>query len=105
MRRVITAGNVEAAAKSGQQILVDATTIVTPLARDRAQVLGVRFEARAGDDQGREDGDIDLPRLVLESKVRMVARRLLLRAGENPAQLEEVVAAVMRRLDGDCGCR
>jgi hypothetical protein len=104
MSRVITSGDVEAAARSGRDLVVDGTTLLTPLARDRAQALGVRIEEMQASGPTPEGG-VQVPRLVLESKVRVVARRLLLRSGASPAQLEEVVVAVMRRLDGECGCR
>jgi len=120
---VLTASQVEAAAKAGQADLrVPAGTIVTPLAKDRAQVLGLLLVpcgvgvASAGDapagrvPRRRAESEIDVERLVIESKVRVVVRRVLLGQGRGVAELEDVVTAVMARLrpaertGAACGC-
>jgi hypothetical protein len=106
MSRVITAADVEAAARGDKSLSVEGGAIVTPLARDRASVLGVRVLEGVS-----PPGEKTAPHsssLVLESKVRVAARRALLRSGRGLGELEDVVAQVMRRLGGgtcDCGCK
>jgi len=110
VKRVVTAAEVEAAAQEGASLLIDDDTIVTPLARDRAEALGVSLGgASAAAVASRRDvastpGPVDVKRLVLESRVRMLARRKLLARGEGLAGLEDLVAAVMERLGCGCGC-
>ncbi|GEM_PF-2907563 len=112
MRRVVTVADVEAAAEAGSSLVVDDHTIVTPLARDRAAALGVSLggastsagmaESKRAAPSGAGGGDVR--RLALESRVRIVARRMLLARGEGLGGLEELVAAVMARLGCGCGC-
>lgn len=102
MRRVITASEVEAAAVSGERIVLTSDTIVTPLARDRARALGVAIAASPGGPQPASKPDSN--HLVLESRVRMVARRVLLRSGRSLDQLEQVVGSVLQGLDHECDC-
>lgn len=127
--RVITVSDVEAAAGNGHKDIVPSDPVlVTPLARDRAAVLGVRIvdgpyaahdapateAANEGVANGRRrpPAPADVGRLVLESKVRTITRRLLLRRGHGFTELEDIVAAVMSRLEGsggtaestDCSC-
>jgi hypothetical protein len=120
--RVLTAVEVEAAAGGGaREVRVPPGTIVTPLARDRAAALGVVLVDGTGpgpstpppapppapEGRRRGRGGVDVERLALESRVRILARRALLRRGQGLAQLEELVAAVMRRLSpegGACPC-
>ncbi|HXF73561.1 MAG TPA: hypothetical protein VNO79_13265 [Actinomycetota bacterium] len=123
---VLTAREVEAAAQAGTRTLaVEPGTVVTPLARDRAAALGLSISdagpapAAHGVDPGTpppgtglarrgRSGGADLDRLVLESRVRVVARRVLLRRGLGLGALEELVAAVIARLSapegGACPC-
>ena len=103
MSRVITVHDVEAAAAEGRTLEADASTLVTPLARDRAAVLGVAIEHKAGAAAPSTSAK-ETKTLVLESKVRSIARRMLLREGRDLADLEEVVAAVMDRLGHQCEC-
>lgn len=105
MRRVVTASEVEAAATSGSSILIDDQTLVTPLARDRAAVLGVSLgrEETSETDSGPSGGSA-VERLRLESRVRIAARRALLARGRSLAGLDELVEAVMEKLTCDCGC-
>ncbi len=113
--RVLTAREVEAAAQGGaRELAVEPGTVVTPLARDRAAALGVEIRDAAGPAGGgappppgpgergrrRGPGEPDVERLALESRVRIVARRVLLRRGEGLGALEELVAAVVARLSG-----
>lgn len=118
MSRVVTAGEVEAASAEGRrELAVSDEDIVTPLARDRAVALGVSLVAEAmggaapgGGATPKRAGGSDLPRLVLESRARVMARRALLRRGGDLGRLEDVVSAVMSRLEGghhaeSCGCR
>jgi hypothetical protein len=116
--RVLTAVEVEAAAGGGaREVQVPPGTIVTPLARDRAAALGVVLVDGTGpgpstpppapEGRRRGRGGVDVERLALESRVRILARRALLRRGQGLAQLEELVQAVMRRLSpegGACPC-
>jgi hypothetical protein len=104
MRRVIAAAEVEAAAGGDKSVRVEAGAMVTPLARDRAAVLGVRILEGVSAPAEKAHSNI----LVLESKVRVAARRALLRSGRGLGDLEDLVAQVMRRLGGgacDCGCK
>jgi hypothetical protein len=120
---ILTASQVEGAAKAGQADLrVPAGTIVTPLAKDRAQVLGLLLVpcalgvTSAGDalagrvPRRRAESQMDVERLVIESKVRVVVRRVLLGQGRGVAELEGLVTAVMARLrpaeptGAACGC-
>ncbi len=111
MRRVVTAAEVEAAASSGASIVVDDTTLVTPLARDRAAVLGVSLggdpvpsgPAEPAGSAPTSSGP-DIERLILESRVRTVARRTLLAHGRDLSGLEELVEAVMTKLGCGCDC-
>jgi len=117
MSRLITAKQVESAAADGERSLpVAADDVVTPLARDRAAVLGVSLgdptsaAAQRGSPAGSQGGvtapvgQADVARLAAESRVRVVARRQLLRAGRGLGDLEEVVAAVIERVRSDGGC-
>jgi hypothetical protein len=129
VKRVLTAADVEAAASNGDKsIAVADGVLVTPLARDRAVALGVsiadgtrlangpstgegviaRREAPARSPQATAAKDLDVARLVLESRIRIVARRALLRNGRDLSGLEEVVRAVLARLSEEssqgCGC-
>ena len=114
---VLTAREVEAAAQAGTRTLaVEAGTVVTPLARDRAAALGLSIsDAGPAPAHGAEpgtpppgsgparrgrSGGADLDRLVLESRVRVVARRVLLRRGLGLGALDDLVAAVIARLSG-----
>ncbi len=100
--RVVTRAEVEAAAAAGIGLAVDDDTLVTPLARDRAAVLGVAFdETTTGSEPSHKPG---LHRLVKESKVRMIARRALLKTGRDLSGLEDLVTAVMLRVEHSCGC-
>jgi hypothetical protein len=55
-------------------------------------------------------GELDVERLVVESKVRVVVRRTLLARGRGGGELDDLVAAVMARLrpaegtGAACGC-
>ena len=123
MSEVLTASQVEAAAKAGQaELRLPAGTIVTPLAKDRAQVLGlllvsgnVGVSSAGGapaerSPRRRPGSELDVERLVVESKVRVVVRRTLLARGRGVGELDDVVAAVMTRLrpaertGAACGC-
>jgi hypothetical protein len=132
MTRVLAAAEVEAAANGRGEITVNDSVLVTPLARDRATALGVRLVDSSGGRPGRRspgpsppdpsgvagiatvtggrNGELtadDLARLRAESAVRSVARRVLLRQGVGLARLEDVVAAVLARLQtcgGGSGC-
>ncbi len=120
--RVVTAAQVEAAAQNGSRKVVELRpdSLVTPLAWDRARVLGVSIVDGNGrvaaplpssnGDGGRrvtggawepEAPGIDLARLKLESHVRAIARRVLLRTDSGLDRLEWLVAEVMDRLG--CG--
>ncbi len=119
MSRVVTAAEVEAVSAEGRrELAVSDEDIVTPLARDRAVALGVSLVVEAlggaapsGGATAKRSGGSDLPRLVLESRARVMARRALLRRGGDLGRLEDVVSAVMSRLEGahshsgSCGCR
>ncbi len=116
--RVLTAGQVDAAAQAGvRELAVEPGTLVTPLARDRAAALGVTIRDGPGPTDGgsppgrelrrRGRSGVDLDRLVLESRVRILARRALLRRGQGLGALEDLVAAVMTRLYSEveaCPC-
>lgn len=128
MKRVLTAADVEAAASNGDKsIAVDDEVLVTPLARDRAVALGVSIadgtrlnEPSTGAGVVARQGaparfprptaakDVDVARLVLESRIRIVARRALLRNGRDLYGLEDLVRAVLARLSQEssqgCGC-
>ena len=108
MKRVVTAAEVEAAAASGASIVVDEETVVTPLARDRAAVLGVSLggepAATTPAAQTRGSSGTDVERLILESRVRMVARRALLARGRDLSGLDDLVEAVMAKLTCGCSC-
>jgi hypothetical protein len=126
VKRVITAAEVEAAAANGnRQLVTENGALLTPLARDRAAAVGLAIvdgpapvgpggvqPSTRGPRPGRATAspELDVKRLAVESKVRVAARRVLLRAGRSPGELEDVVQAVMRRLDaeaggaGGCGC-
>lgn len=117
MNGVLTAAQIEAAAQEGSRELPVADgTVVTPLARDRAVALGVALvpgatsaTADASREHGllppRRGGDSRVARLALESRVRILARRTLLRRGAGLARLEDVVAAVLARLAEQEGAR
>lgn len=123
MSEVLTASQVEEAAKAGEAELRFAVgTIVTPLAKDRAEVLGLLLVpgavgvASVGGAPAerapwrRAGSELDVERLVVESKVRVVVRRTLLARGRGVGELDDVVAAVMARLrpterpGAACGC-
>jgi hypothetical protein len=113
VRRVVTAADIDAAARDGGHLRLTPDVLVTPLARDRATALGVALDgepaaagvpAAAPDPPGHaRTGGVDVEGLVLESRVRVVARRVLLRAGRGLADYEQVVSAVMRRLQQEGG--
>jgi hypothetical protein len=106
MTWVLAAAEVEAAANGRGEITLNDSVLVTPLARDRATALGVRLvDSSGGRPDRRSNGELtadDLARLRAESAVRSVARRVLLRQGVGLARLEDVVAAVLARLQ-TCG--
>ncbi len=131
MSRILTAAQVEAAALEGRrELIVPNGAVVTPLAKDRAVALGVALMGEVTTSLSAPDGAgaptpggeglrlsrrrrgsaPDLDRLVLESKVRILARRALLRGGHGLGEVEDLVTAVMMRLyAGDrpepaCGC-
>lgn len=107
MTRLVTAKDVEAAAGSGDRHLaVDAGDLVTPLARDRAAALGVTMENQGAPAQPPAAGEeaVNVARLAAESRVRVVARRHLLRTGRSLDELEAVVAAVIDRIKASGGC-
>jgi hypothetical protein len=129
VKRILTAGDVEAAASNGDKsIAVADGVLVTPLARDRAVALGViiadgtrlahgprtgagvaaRREAPARSPRATAAKDLDVARLVLESRIRTVARRALLRNERDLSGLEDVVRAVLARLSQEssqgCAC-
>lgn len=126
MKQVITAADVEAAVANGnRQLVAENGALLTPLARDRAAAVGLAIvdgqaAGGTGDAQpgplaprpvrATASPELDIKRLAVESKVRVAARRVLLRTGRSPAELENVVQAVMRRLEaeageaGGCGC-
>jgi hypothetical protein len=113
-RRVVTVAHVEVAAQGDRRIAVGDGTIVTPLARDRAVVLGVDIDGVAAPDgatgsrPGPGSPDPRARALIVESRVRVLARRALLRRGRSLAGLDDLVAAVLERLAHDdletCGC-
>lgn len=124
MNGVVTARDVEAVAREGgKELVVADAAIVTPLAKDRAVALGVVLVRQATCPAPRVHhpdrcasagaavrGDEGVRRLALESRVRIVARRTLLRRDGGLARLEDVVAAVLARVADDagaagaCGC-
>jgi hypothetical protein len=126
VKQVITAAEVEAALANGNRQLVSENgALITPLARDRADAVGLAIvdgqaPGGTGDAQpgplaprparATASPELDVKRLVVESKVRVAARRVLLRTGRSPGELENVVQAVMRRLEAEageavgCGC-
>jgi hypothetical protein len=113
---VLTARDVEAAAQAGRSsCAVPTGTIVTPLAKDRAAALGVvlsepapavRNDGGMGRPRSRGIVQVNVERLALESRIRVVVRRVLLRRGLSLDGVEDLVAAVMARLGsvGDPGC-
>jgi len=120
--RVLTAAQIEAAAQEGwRELAVADGTVVTPLARDRAVALGLALVSAVASGAVGAPAEDDLPssgrrsgggtrveRLALESRVRILARRTLLRQGAGLARLEDVVASVLARLSeqegAGCGC-
>lgn len=125
MTTVLTAADVEAAANGSRRIELDEGMVVTPLARDRAGSLDVLIIDRNGQllasgaapGRGQGNGSTPAPapatstpadhlaRLRLESVVRTTARRVLLGQGMRLDLLEEVVAAVLVRLDQSAQAR
>ncbi len=120
MTRVLTAADVEAAAQQQlRSLAVPAGTIVTALALDRARVLRVGLGEPASDSgeapptparpSRRSQMTVggasaaDIAWLVVESRVRTIARRLLLREYRNLALLDDVVDDVMSRLQDSAG--
>jgi hypothetical protein len=107
MRPVVTAAAVEDAARTGQaQLDVPADAILTPLARDRAAALGVSLNGHgngAGMAAPVTAAAVDVGQLVLESRVRMVTRRVLLRADQGLSDYETIVTAVLRALAQEAG--
>jgi hypothetical protein len=133
MTRILAAAEVEAAANGHGEITLNDGVLVTPLARDRAAALGVRLvegpHGRANSyrppgprppgtsgvavmataiSEGNGTMHADhLARLRAESAVRSAARRVLLRQGAGLAGLEDVMRAVLARLEvggGRPGC-
>ena len=120
MTRILTAADVEAAAQQQlRSLAVPADTIVTPLALDRARVLRVGLGEPASDSGEASPmsarpsrrsqmavggaSAADIAWLIVESRVRTIARRLLLREYRNLALLEDVVDDVMSRLQHSAG--
>jgi len=97
---LITESEVEAAAAAGKTRLhLSGGAVVTPLARDRAEELGVQLVIGCSTTAGECSSG---PGRAEE--VRTLVRAVLARLNE-PADLEEaVVSAVLQRLDGGrCG--
>jgi hypothetical protein len=118
--RILTAADVEAAAQQQlRSLAVPADTIVTPLALDRARALRVGLGEPASDSGGAPPAPprpsrrsqttlggasaADIAWLVVESRVRTIARRLILREYRNLALLDDVVDDVMSRLQDSAG--
>lgn len=98
---LIAASQVEAAAAAGETRLdLPGGAVVTPLARERAEELGVQLVF--GCSTTRREG-ASVPARAEE--VRALVRAVLARVGESADLEEAVTAAVLRRLQGGCGCR
>lgn len=92
---LITESQVQAAAAAGKSRLeLTGRAVVTPLARERAEELGVRLVIGC-----TTTGEKGSPCAARAAEVRALVRAVLARVGE-PADLEEaVVSAVLRRLE------
>ncbi len=96
---LIAVTQVEAVAASGRKRLeVPPGAVVTPLAEERAEELGIELSgARARGDGSPGDDS-------WEVEVRRLVRAVLDRLGESHEREEAVTAEVLRRLGGRCGC-
>src|SRR5438067_8832834 len=84
MPRVISHAEIEAAGAGGT-VFVEPDAMVTPLALDRAQALGVKLERQASPSS--------------PSVIRMVAKQVVARLGDQrPEVIEAVVAEVVGAL-------
>ena len=102
-RRVISAGEVELAAASGNRNLpLPAGAVVTPLARERARELGVTLrETGPGRDWSGDIARIPTPAVPGEGMIRRVVIRVLLDSFPslfNPAAVRNITGLVMLRL-------
>lgn len=93
---IISIGDVEAAAASGAKSLpIAAGCVVTPSARERAAELGIELASGKAHDPQRQ---------ALRAQVESLARKAVAQHGGDPALVEPITNAVMRRIAGPCPC-
>ncbi|MCZ7534106.1 MAG: hypothetical protein M5U23_12030 [Acidimicrobiia bacterium] len=100
--RVVSAGDIEMAAESGRsELFVPVGSIVTPLARERADALGVTVNMTSNPTSplGRPTGEMSL-----EAKAREVTAKVIARYGGDPSMLDDMTQTVLKRMSGNCAC-
>ena len=107
MSEWLSAEHIQDAAAAGRtEIAISRCAKVTPLAAERAADLGVTIVVTPGAVGAPKTPALSVDEL--QRKVREVARKALLDAGEDLGKLDEVLAAVLGKLRSDhvpgCGC-
>ncbi len=100
--RVVSAGDIEMAAETGgSELFVPVGSIVTPLARERADALGVAVNMTSNPTSPleRPSGEMSL-----EEKAREVTAKVIARHGGDPSMLDDMTQTVLKRMSGDCPC-
>jgi len=97
----------DAAAAGNTEIAISRCAKVTPLATERAKELGVAIVVTPGAHGAPKTPGPGVDEL--QRKVREVARKALLDAGEDLGRLDELLEAVLGRLRTSappgCGCK
>ena len=97
----------DAAAAGNKEIAISRCAKVTPLAMERAKELGVAIVVTPGAQGAPKTPGPGVDEL--QRKVREVARKALLDAGEDLDRLDELLEAVLGRLrtaaPPSCGCK
>ncbi|MEZ5176371.1 MAG: hypothetical protein R2823_09230 [Acidimicrobiia bacterium] len=100
--RLVSAAHIDAASEAGMaELTLPPGTVVTPLARERADALGVALKVGSATVSTPAAGT---SRTALEAKAREVAARVVAKEGGDPAMVDSLVRTALDRMGRDCPC-
>lgn len=100
--QLVSGEQVEAAAAMGHsELSIPVGAVITPLARERAEALGVAFSSSVKSAQAAGHA---AKRAAMEAKAREIVARVVADQGGDPSMVDDMVKTVLQRMSRDCKC-